>query len=156
MYIFYFALTAIMILADYFSKVAAVEYLKPGHTTPLIKNIFHLTYCENTGGAFSIFEGNPYILAVISLVLIGALITYIAMKKPKNHVLMCSLSMIVAGGLGNIIDRVTKGFVVDFFDFCAINFAIFNVADIFVCCGMALLAYYIIFIQDKAEKGKKK
>ncbi len=152
MYILYFFLTLLIVLADYFTKLLAIAHLKPSHTLPIIKNVFHLTYCENTGGAFSIFSGNPYLLAGVSLGVIAAVVLYIAIKKPKSHLLMTSLSMVCAGGLGNVIDRIFRGYVVDFFDFRAINFAIFNVADIFVCVGMALLCVFVLFFDKKGGK----
>ena len=153
MYIFYVFLTILITGLDYVTKIIAVINLKPHHTTPVIKDVFHLTYCENTGGAFSIFSGNPYLLALVSLLVIVCAVIYVIVKKPRSHLLLCSLSMISAGGLGNIIDRLTKGYVVDFFDFRIINFAIFNVADIFVCVGMALLCIYVLFFDGK--EGKK-
>ena len=144
MYIFYIFLCLFIVGADYITKIMAITYLKPTHTLPVIKDVFHLTYCENTGGAFSILSGNPHLLAGISLAVIAAAVVYVIDKKPKSHLLMCSISMICAGGLGNVIDRIFKGYVVDFFDFRIINFAIFNVADIFVCVGMALLVIYVM------------
>ena len=149
MYIVCTLVAAGILLLDMFTKTLAIEHLTKVPTLPVIKNVFHLTYCENTGAAFSMFSGKPYILAVISLVLVAILVGYIALKKPKSRVLMLSLTAIAAGGLGNIIDRFTRGFVVDFFDFRLINFAIFNVADIAVCCGVVLLGIYLFFIQDK-------
>jgi len=154
MYLFYLIITLIMIGADFFTKILAVNSLKNGASIPVIKDVFHFTYCENTGGAFSLFEGNPYLLAGISLALIGGAVYYVLAKKPKSHILLLSLSMIVAGGMGNIIDRITKGYVVDFLHFCLIDFPVFNVADIFVCIGMGLFAYYILFIHDKVVKEK--
>ncbi len=152
MYIFYFFLSLFIISVDYFTKALAVNYLKPRHTLPVIKDVFHFTYCENTGGAFSIFSGNPYLLAFISLLFIGIAVAYIIVKKPKSHLLLCSLCMICAGGIGNVIDRIVKGYVVDFFDFRIINFAVFNVADIFVCVGMALLIIYVLFFDNMEKK----
>ena len=154
MYVFYLIITAVMVAADIITKHFASAFLKNGASVPLIKDVFHLTYCENTGGAFSIFSGNPYLLAGVSLAVIVGAAVYVIVKKPRSHILLTSISMIAAGGLGNIIDRITKGYVVDFFDFRLINFAIFNVADIFVCLGMALLVIYVLFIYDKAEKEK--
>lgn len=154
MYILYFLLTVIITAADYVTKYFAETRLKGIMTMPLIQNVFHLTYCKNTGGAFSVFSGKPYLLALVSLCVIVLLVGYVVVKKPKSHLLLCGISFISAGGLGNIIDRITKGYVVDFFDFRLINFAIFNVADIFVCVGVALIAIYVLFIQDKTEKNK--
>ena len=152
MYAFFFILTLVFVLADILSKAAAVRFFQPLETYPIIKDVFHLTYCRNTGAAFSIFSGNTKLLAFISVLMIALILVYIISKKPQNRLLLMSFSMIVAGGIGNVIDRIFRGYVVDFFDFRLINFAIFNVADIFVCCGVALLALYII----KTEGSEKK
>ncbi len=152
MYLLYMCLAAVMLLLDYITKWAAASRLAQMRTLAVFEGVFHLTYCENTGAAFGIFAGKPYLLAAVSCVMIAAVIVYVAIKKPKSHLLMLSLTMIISGGLGNVIDRVTKGYVVDFFDFRIINFAIFNVADIFVCCGVALLAVYMLFTNNKTEK----
>ena len=148
----YLIATVLMVLADVITKLAALKYLKPVGTFPVIKDVFHLTFCKNTGAAFSMFSGKPYILAVFSIIVILAITAYILKTRPKSRTLMWALSMIVAGGTGNVIDRVLRGYVVDFFDFRIINFAIFNVADIFVCVGTALLGIYLFFIEGKMEK----
>lgn len=153
MYIFYIFLSLLIIGVDYVTKILAINHLKSIHTLPVINNIFHLTYCENTGGAFSLFSGKPYLLAAVSLVFISIAATYVIINKPKSHLLLLSLSMICAGGMGNVIDRIAKGYVVDFFDFRMINFAIFNVADIFVCVGMALLIIYVLFFEGREKNN---
>ena len=142
--------------ADYFTKILAVNGLKEqGNSVPVIEGVFHFTYHQNTGGAFSIFEGHPYLLAGVSVALICVAVWYVIRKKPQSHLLLLSLSMIVAGGTGNIIDRITKGYVVDFLDFCLIKFPVFNVADIFVCIGMTLFAVYVLFIHDDKTENEK-
>ena len=148
----YLIATVLMILADFFTKLAAIKYLKPIKTFPVIKDVFHFTFCKNTGAAFSMFSGKPYTLAAVSIVVIFVIIVCVIKYKPTSKTLMWALSMIVAGGLGNVIDRVSRGYVVDFFDFRIINFAIFNVADIFVCTGTFLLGIYLFFIEGKMEK----
>ncbi len=154
-YIFYSVLSLIFIGLDFVSKSIAKFKLADTYTLPLIKDVFHLTYCENTGAAFSILSGKTLWLTIVPVIMILAIITYVAVKRPKSNVLLLSVSMIVAGGIGNIIDRIRYGYVVDFFDFRLINFAIFNVADIFVCVGVALLGIYIFFIQDSLENKEK-
>ncbi|MDP4119014.1 MAG: signal peptidase II [Bacillota bacterium] len=152
MYIFYAILTAAMVILDFVTKNIVAGTMKSGDTIPVLKGVFHITYCENTGAAFSMFSGKPYILAVVSAAVMVGLIVYIIFKKPTNHVFMFSLALIVAGGIGNMIDRIFRGYVVDFFDFRLINFAIFNVADTFVTCGVILFGIYLFFIQKKADE----
>lgn len=153
MYLTFFIITVLLIAADMFSKLAAVCFLKNIDTFPIIKNVFHLTFCRNTGAAFSLLSGSTGFLALVSALMIAVIIAYIIIKKPKSRLLLSSLSLIVAGGTGNIIDRVLRGYVIDFFDFRLINFAIFNVADIFVCIGVVLLAVYIIKTDIKKEES---
>ena len=155
MYVFFFLLTFVFILADILSKLAAVRFLQPIETYPIIKNVFHLTYCRNTGAAFSIFSGSTKLLAFVSALMIVLILVYIMYKKPQGRLLLLSFSMIIAGGIGNVIDRILRGYVVDFFDFRLINFAIFNVADIFVCVGVALLAVYIFKNDFKNESREE-
>ena len=153
MYLTFFITTVLLIAADVFSKLAAVRFLKDIDTFPIINNVFHLTFCRNTGAAFSLLSGNTGILALISVLMIAVIIAYIIVKKPTSRLLLSALSLIVAGGTGNIIDRVLRGYVIDFFDFRLINFAIFNVADVFVCVGVVLLAVYIIKTDLKKEES---
>jgi len=115
----------------------------------------HLTYLENTGAAFGILKNHRWIFLVISTVAIIALITYMLKFPPKNKWLSVGLSFIVGGGIGNMIDRTILGYVVDFIDFRLINFAIFNVADSFVCIGAVMLMYYLIVETVKETKAAK-
>ena len=152
MYLLYAVLAVVFVGIDALTKYMAASLLKPRHTLPLIENVFHLTYCENTGAAFGIFSGKPYLLAAVSVVIIVAVVVYIIKTKPRSHMVMLSLTMLVSGGAGNVLDRVFRGYVVDFFDFRLINFAIFNVADIFVCLGVGLMAVYVLFFEERQKK----
>ena len=153
MYLVFFIITVLLTAADVLSKLAAVRYLSNTDTLPVIKNVFHLTFCRNTGAAFSLLSGSTALLAVISVLMVAVIVIYVLLKKPASRLLLSALSLIVAGGTGNIIDRIIRGYVVDFFDFRLINFAIFNVADIFVCTGVVLLAVYMIRTDTKKEEG---
>ena len=120
-----------------------------GETIPVIENIFHITYIHNTGGAFSILQGQTAALTIIPAILIVAMIIYIHKKRESGHfTLLSSLALICGGGLGNLIDRARLGVVVDFIDFRV--FPVFNFADICVCCGCGLLIVYMIFF-DKSD-----
>lgn len=149
MYLFYVIIAAVIVAADLTSKYFVLEKLKPIGSLPIIKDVFHLTFCKNTGAAFSIFSDKTYLLGIVSAAAIVAIAIYVAAAKPKSRLLLTALSMIVGGGAGNMADRLFRGYVVDFFDFRLINFAIFNVADVFICIGVGLLAVYLIFFADK-------
>ncbi len=143
------------VILDQLTKWLAVEFLLPIDTFPIIKDALHLTYHENTGAAFGILKDNRWVFLVISTVAIVALLGYLIKFPPKNKWLGVGLSFIVGGGIGNMIDRVLLGYVVDFIDFRLINFAIFNVADSFVCVGAVLMMIYIIFFYDDKKPGSE-
>ena len=117
---------------------------------PVIQDIFHITYIHNTGAAFSIMEGRISVLILLPLVMIiGAVIFMLIMRKKGHPVLMTSVALIAGGGIGNLIDRIALGYVVDYLDFRV--FPIFNLADIAVCVGCGLLIVYVLFIDGKQK-----
>ena len=146
--IFYIILTLVLIAADLFTKHLVDSGMSLSQTIPLIENVFHITYVRNTGAAFSMLSGSRAFLIAAPVIVIAAIIVYIMKKKPQNRWLLLSLSLIVAGGTGNLVDRIRFGYVIDFFDFRLINFAVFNVADIFVCVGAAIFIGLLIFSGD--------
>jgi signal peptidase II len=121
--------------------------LQGGPSIPLIKNVFHLTYARNTGAAFSMLAGNQFLLKGVTTVIMIFLVGYLyKVSKEKGQILFkISLAFILGGGIGNLIDRIRLDYVIDYFDFTLINFAIFNVADSFVVVGTILLGYLLIF-----------
>ncbi|WIF95696.1 signal peptidase II [Caminicella sporogenes] len=143
----YFLLIIMIVVLDQFTKYLAAVYLKSIDTYPLIKNIFHLTYRENTGAAFSILRNKQIFLILMTAVVVLALIVYLVkvINKENLFLLKFSLSFIIGGAIGNLVDRVRLNYVVDFFDFTLINYPVFNVADIFIVTGSILLAYAVIF-----------
>lgn len=142
----YIIIIVIGVIIDQISKSVAVLALSDVSTIPIIPNVFHLTYVENTGAAFSLFEDMQIFLILITSAFIFALgyLLYI-LPKTKHYRLSCfALSLMISGALGNLIDRIRLSYVVDFFDFRIIGFAIFNVADTLVVCGTILLAYALL------------
>jgi signal peptidase II len=135
---------------DQVSKYFAITHLKPIGSIELIKGIFNLTYAINTGAAFSILSGKQVFLILVTTAVTGFLMYYLfkAIKENKSRILKLSLSLIIGGALGNLIDRIRLNYVIDYFDFTLINYPIFNVADVFVVCGTILLAYGILFRKD--------
>ncbi|MBI4856192.1 MAG: signal peptidase II [Acetobacterium woodii] len=137
----YIAIILFVIFLDQYSKYLVVAHIKPLDTFPIIPNVFHLTYAENTGAAFSFFTNMQIFLIIMTLVFIGVLI-YFLIKIPnikENRVINVSLAFIIGGAAGNLLDRLRLNFVVDFLDFRMIKFAIFNFADMFVVCGSIIL-----------------
>ena len=156
--LFEYSIFSAIILAgialDQLTKWLAVRFLSPITTQPLIKNVLHLTYVENRGAAFGMLANHRWVFIMISsvtiLLLLGALYAgYLSGKLYK-----VSVSMIISGGIGNMIDRILLGYVVDFIDFRLINFAVFNGADSFVCIGAGLLI--LALIKDIINESKTK
>ncbi len=145
------------IYVDQLTKWLAVIYLEGQPPFPIIKDVFQLNYAENTGAAFSMLEDKPWIFVPISFVaIIGLFIYLIKFVSPRDKITGIGLSMIIGGGIGNMIDRLMQGYVVDFFDFVLIRFAIFNVADSFVCVGAGLVILSLVISMVKDIKDAKK
>ena len=145
---------------DQLTKWLAVIYLKGEASFPLWKEVLHFTYAENTGMAFSMFSGENerWIFMVLSTVAIIGILVYLFVWKPKSIWMQVSLAMIAGGGIGNMIDRIALGYVVDFIDFTLIDFAIFNVADSFVCVGAGILIVCLLLDikrEMQAERAAK-
>ena len=145
---------------DQLTKWIAVINLKGAPSFPLWKDVLHFTYAENTGMAFSLLSGKDerWIFMVLSTVAIIGMLIYLFYVRPQSRWMQVSVAMIVGGGIGNMIDRVVLGYVVDFIDFTLIDFAIFNVADSFVCVGAGILIAYLMLdiIKDyRKEKAAK-
>ncbi len=147
----YISIITLSIILDRITKALAVKHLMPIDTFPLWEDVFHLTYCENTGAAFSMFSDSTAALTVFSVIialLLGAFLLSQIKKNKEKTIYLASIAMIIGGAVGNIIDRILYGYVVDFFDFTLINFAIFNVADCFICVGAGLFCLYLMFDKE--------
>jgi signal peptidase II len=148
---------AALVAVDLYIKDWAVNVLAPVGRMDFIKigdvDLVGLYYTENTGAAFSFFNDSPMILTVIVSILLIAVVVYGITDKHKHPVKTICLSMIVAGGLGNLIDRIKNGYVVDYLEFRFVDFAIFNFADVLVTCGAVAL---IIFIWVNETSGKRR
>lgn len=153
--ILYSVIVILTVALDQSVKYLSVLYLKPIASYPLINGVFHLTYCENTGAAFSMFEGARWGFVVITAVFIVLILYLIYTDRILNMPASYILAFIAAGGIGNLIDRALHGYVVDMFDFKLINFAVFNVADIAVTCGAVAFAVIYIFKKGDMVKWKK-
>lgn len=134
---------------DQFVKFLAYRDLRLIGSVDLIPGVFRLTYCENTGAAFSMLSGQIWVFILLTLVLCSLIVFLIAKGLVRSSWARVFLMCVVGGGIGNLIDRVFRGFVVDLFDFYLIDFAVFNVADVFVCCGCVL--FILLFLLTKGD-----
>ena len=141
--ILYTAIIAAVILFDQFTKFLAIEHLKPIGTLPIIRDALHLTYVTNYGAAFGMLADHRWIFLAVSTIAIVLMAAYLYYKRDEHPLLGVAMSFIIGGGIGNMIDRTLMGYVVDFVDFRLINFAVFNVADIFVCVGCGLMFLWL-------------
>ncbi|MGE4549408.1 MAG: signal peptidase II [Intestinibacillus sp.] len=144
----------LMVAADQLVKYWAVTVLQavPGGTIPLIQNVFHLTYVENRGAAFSILQNKIWLFVLITVVILGAMVYVLRRGLLHTALGRWAVYVIAGGAVGNLLDRIFRHYVVDLFDFRLIHFPVFNVADICVCVGGVLFAYYFLFQHDKAVK----
>lgn len=148
----FFAMIPLIIALDQWSKYLAVKYLEPVGSYPLIKDIFHLTFVKNDGAAFSIFSNKQLFLILATSVVICFILglLYRAVQQPGLW-LPLSLTLIAGGAIGNLIDRMRLNYVIDYFEFRFVNFAIFNVADVFIVCGTILLCILMLFKGDQIK-----
>lgn len=138
----------ILIAIDQWSKMLVVDKLMNKEPFVIIKNVFQLQYLENRGAAFGILQGQKAFFVITGIIILAA-IAYVYNKMPttkKYHLLRILAVLMASGAVGNMIDRVSKNYVVDFFYFSLINFPIFNVADCYVTVAAALLIISIMFI----------
>lgn len=147
----YYIIAFGFIAIDIWTKFLAENALKAIGTVPIINDILHLTYVENRGIAFGMFSGGRIYFVVISLIIL-ALLSAVVLKTPKTSRtvwLKTATAFIYGGAIGNMIERIFKGYVVDFIDFRIIDFPVFNVADIAVCTGAAMLIIHFLIAEDK-------
>ncbi|MBQ8431456.1 MAG: signal peptidase II [Clostridia bacterium] len=150
------AIIAGSIVLDQLTKWLAVVFLQGQPSFPLWEDVLHFTFVKNEGAAFGMLSNHRWVFMIISTVAIIGLTVYLFRFCPKNRLVQISLAMIIGGGIGNMIDRVALGYVIDFIDFTLINFAVFNVADSFVTVGAFLLMGYLIADTVKEMRAPKK
>ena len=139
----YEIIIAILIGLDQIIKYWALNYLKEIESIPVINNIFNLTYVENRGAAFGMLQNNQSIFVVVAILASVFGLYYVHTKK-VNNLGKIGILLVISGAIGNLIDRVRLGFVVDYLDFHIIWSYVFNLADCFVVVGTILLCLYII------------
>lgn len=148
----YLILIIALIVIDQITKLLTINYLLPVNSVEIIKNILSFTYVENRGAAFGIMQNSRIFFLIFTVILIGAIIIYTIKTKPQNKLYLVSTSLIIAGGMGNFIDRLFRGYVVDMIEVTFIEYPVFNFADICVVIGAILFCIYMFF--DKSEKSE--
>lgn len=152
MLIVYFLLSAAIIGLDQWVKFWIVANFELGESQSIISDVFSLTYIQNTGAAWSILEGKMWFFAIVTVIAV-TVVTYLLIRyRNENKFFTVGLSFVLAGAVGNFIDRMRIGYVVDMFKTDFINFPIFNVADVSLVVGVALIFIYILFEERMKEK----
>ena len=155
--LYYFLFTAAIVAADQFTKYLTVANIPLYADVPFIPGLLQLTYVQNTGAAFSSFEGQQWLFALIFVVFTAAVLwEYKKKSMPFTNLERWLIAAIYAGGLGNMIDRIRLGYVVDMIETTFIDFPVFNVADIFITCGCILMMLHLIFFNKEFWKEEKK
>ena len=146
----------VIVAIDQVTKYFAKLYLYGKEAVTFIKGVVEFVYAENTGVAFSMFSGGRWLFIVLTCVAVVACLLYMFKGKGKNNLwLFWSLGVIVSGAIGNLIDRVFLGYVIDFINPTFVNFAVFNIADCAVTLGSVSLIAYLVYDIFKSEKKEK-
>ena len=150
-------LTGLIVVADQLTKLWTVANIPLYSQIPVIDGLFHLTYFQNTGAAFSAFEGAQWLFVLVFVLLTGFIVWEFPKKKmPFTALERWCLVAIYAGGIGNMIDRLRLGYVIDMIEVEFMNFAVFNVADSFITCGAILLLAHLALFNKEFWKEEKK
>ena len=149
---FYAILAAALVVLDQIVKYLVRAHIPLGGAVPFIPYLLELTYVQNTGAAFSLMRRHTWLLTLISAAVVLAMCGLILKGFFKYRLGMFSAALVLAGGVGNLIDRAVFGFVTDMFKTTFIDFAVFNVADCCITVGVPLLFLYVLLYVGKDEK----
>lgn len=138
-----FIISIIVLLIDIISKRLVINFLIENESFKIIDNFFSLTYVKNTGVAFSMIEGYVWLIIIATIIILFMLFKYIK-EGISNNCELVSYGFIIGGAVGNLVDRIFYGYVVDFFDFNIFGYQapIFNIADIFIVVGVLMLILF--------------
>lgn len=149
---FYAILAAALVALDQLVKYLIRANIELGASVPFIPHLLDLTYVQNTGAAFSILRQHTWLLTLTSAVVVLVMCRLTVKGFFKNRLGMWSAALVLAGGMGNLIDRAVFGFVTDMFKTTFMDFAVFNVADCCITIGVPLLFLYVLLYVGKDEK----
>ncbi len=155
------AIAAVIVVADQLTKYLVIQHIPEGESIPVIEGVLHWTHIKNDGAIFGWFDDTRWLFMILSsvgIVIMIAMLVYWVKKEPKDKLMQIILTLLISGGIGNMIDRCSLGVVTDFIDFCAFPklwMYIFNVADCAVTIGGCLMVLWLI-LSVIAELRKKK
>lgn len=139
---------------DQLTKHLMQGWLAPDKTFPIFQDILHFSYTENTGAAWGMLKDARWVFMLISTIAILGMLAYLIFAKNQSRGSKIAIALICGGGIGNMVDRILLGYVIDFIDFRLINFPLFNLADSCVCIGAFL--FVVFYLKDEWKKEKQK
>ena len=148
----YAVIAVALVILDQVVKVLVSTYIPLGTSVGFLPGIMDLTYVQNTGAAFSLFREHTWLLALISAVASVVLVVLLIRRVFSSTAANVLLSVVLSGAVGNLIDRLFLGYVTDMFKTTFMNFAVFNVADICLVCGIIALCVYVVFFESREKK----
>ena len=147
--LFYILMVLFFVGLDQITKVFAIGLQNlPGNTFPIWQDVFHLTYVENIGAAFGILQNQRWLFVILTGVILCVGVVYLYKMRHTSKFLNLSITLFMAGAIGNMIDRIFRGYVIDFFEVRLINFAVFNVADSCLVIGAICICACLLFGQE--------
>ena len=153
----YIVLILILVGADQRSKYLIDSYMLEGETLPIINDFFHLTYVKNRGIAFGMFQGKLDIISIATIIAIVAIAYYLYKERNKLSMIeKMGFIYILAGAIGNMIDRAFRGFVVDMVDFRGVWSYVFNLADVWINIGVVFVLLDQLILRKKRETEEDK
>lgn len=154
-FLLYAAALAVMVLGDQALKGWTVTHLELGESAAFLPGFMQLTRVHNYGAAWSSLSGKTVLLIAVTAVMMIAVAVLLIRRIVRHPLGVCACLLILGGGIGNIIDRIRLGFVVDMFDLTIFNYPVFNLADCFVVVGAILGAIYYLWLYEKFDARKK-
>lgn len=154
-----FIIALAVVVIDLALKYAVSSGMTVGQSFEVIPGVLNVTYVQNTGAAFGILGQQRWIFILVSAIMIVLLTLFLARAKGYHKLVYISAALILGGGVGNMVDRLSLGYVIDYIDFCAFPSLwrwVFNAADTAVCVGAGLLIVYLLFLDSKAYAGGMK
>ncbi len=151
----FLAAILIIVVIDQLIKYYVELFFEVGESVTVIPRVLALTYVQNDGAMLGLMGGKTELMTVLSVICIVLVLGVILFSKIRLDFEFCCIVAIAAGGIGNIIDRVTKGYVVDYIEALFVDFYVFNFADCFITCGVFLIIFYEIYVIIKDIKNKK-
>lgn len=143
--IFYLILTTILVVVDQLTKYLTVQTIDLHEVIEIIPNVLSFTYIQNSGAAWSILEGKMWFFYIVTIIVIAFLLYYLYTEAKTDKILGIILSIVLAGTIGNFIDRLVFQYVIDMIKLDFINFPIFNVADILLTVGVGVLIIFTFY-----------